>query len=60
MHENDCNPDKISFEPLATATNGGKVKEEDKIAKTISNNIAKHKTTSSLDSGHFLHTKLSE
>ena len=60
IHENDCNPDKMSFNPLATATNGGNFIDEDKIANRISRTIAKHKITMSLDSGHFLQMKLSE
>jgi hypothetical protein len=60
MHEKDCNPDRISFVPLATATNGGNVKDELKTANKINNTIAKLNTMMYLDSGHFLHTKLSE
>jgi hypothetical protein len=60
MHENDCNPDKMSFNPFATATNGGNVIDDDKMANKISSSIAKHKIMMSLDSGHFLQTKLSE
>jgi hypothetical protein len=60
MHENACNPDKISFIPLATATRGGNVRVDDRIATIISNKTAKHSTRMSLDSGHFLHSKLSE
>jgi len=59
-HENDCNPDRISFIPLAAVTKGGKVKDDDKIAVRIKRTIAKTITMMNLDSGHFLQTKLSE
>ena len=60
MHANDCNPDKTSFKPFAHATNGGNDKYDDKMATAISSTIARVRTISSLDSGHFLHKKLSE
>jgi hypothetical protein len=58
-HANDCNPDKMSFIPLAVATKGGKVKHDDKTANKINKNIAMTNTTISLDSGHLLQTKFS-
>ena len=57
--ENDCNPDRMSFIPFAAATNGGKVRDDDKIAKRINSKMAIIITMMSFDSGHFLQTKLS-
>jgi hypothetical protein len=56
MHENDCKPDRISFIPFATATNGGNERYDDKIANVISSTMPRAKTSISLDSGHFLQT----
>jgi hypothetical protein len=58
-HEKDCSPDRMSFVPFAAATKGGNVRDEDKTANNISRIIATTITMISLDSGHFLQTKLS-
>jgi hypothetical protein len=53
-HANDWNPDNISFIPLAVATSGGNDTYVDKMANKISKTMARAKTATSLDSGHFL------
>ena len=58
-HANDCNPDRISFMPLAAATKGGKVRDDDNTASKINKTMAMTRMTTSLDSGHLVQTKFS-
>jgi hypothetical protein len=60
MQEKDCKPDKMSLTPFAAAMKGGKESVDDKIANIIKQATAKMSSTMSFDSGHFLHSKLSE